>query len=101
VKIVYGRSVIRHFFGNGKLALIRTMLPLGDGTVEIDMHTHSMMVSLLGAALAVAGIACDAGNPGSCTMTQTLGADTATICEEVPASLSGRLRATCNSSSVN
>lgn len=69
--------------------------------MEIDMHSRSMMVSLLGAALAVACIACDHGGPGSCTMTQTLGSDTQKICEEVPASLSGQLRATCNASSTN
>jgi hypothetical protein len=65
------------------------------------MHTRSMIVPLLGTALAVACIACDAGGPGSCTMTQTLGTDTQMICEEVPASLSSQLRATCNSSSTN
>ena len=65
------------------------------------MRSRSIMVALLGTTLAVACIACDAGSPGSCTMTQTLGADTTMICEEVPASLSGRLRATCNSSSTN
>lgn len=34
-------------------------------------------------------------------MTQTLGSDTQRICEEVPASLGGQLRATCNASSTN
>jgi hypothetical protein len=72
-----------------------------NGAREIDMRSRSMMVALLGTTLAVACIACDAGSPGSCTMTQTLGADTTMICEEVPASLSGQLRATCNSSSTN
>ena len=65
------------------------------------MRSRSMMVALLGTTLSVACIACDAGSPGSCTMTQTNGADTTVICEEVPAGLSGQLRATCNSSSTN
>jgi len=65
------------------------------------MHSRSMMVPILGAALAVACIACDDGSPGSCTMTQTFGSDTQKICEEVPASLRGQLRATCNASSTN
>ena len=71
------------------------------GAREIDMRSRSMMVALWGTTLAIACIACDAGGPGSCTMTQTLGADTTVICEEVPASLSGQLRAKCNSSSTN
>ncbi len=65
------------------------------------MHSRSIMASLLGAALAVACIACGDGAPGSCTMTQTLGSDTQKICEEVPAGLRDQLRATCNASSQN
>jgi hypothetical protein len=86
----------------GRLVLTGPALVLwGDDAMEIDMRSRSMMVALLGVALALACIACDAGSPGSCTMTQTLGTDIQMICEEVPARLSGQLRATCNSSSTN